>query len=64
MHKPKWIEVGQGDCRACGGYGINKSAPSWYTRSEAISRGYGCRACDHTGKRSIGFMDLRDASGR
>jgi DnaJ-class molecular chaperone len=63
-HRPRWIEVAKGDCRECGGYGVHRSAPSHWTKAEAFKSGYRCQACKGTGQRSVGYMDLRDASGR
>lgn len=63
-----WIEVGKDDCDYCGGTGVhpahNDLIGRGYTRSELIDRGYECPDCRGSGQRSVGYMDLRDESGR
>lgn len=62
-----WVEVAKGDCRECGGTGVERSAHDRikYDGIDYLKRrGYGCRACRGTGKRSVGYQDLRDESGR
>lgn len=61
-----WIEVGKSDCEECKGTGVHYAYLSdieWHGLSEARRR-WPCRRCDATGQRSVGYMDLRDASGR
>lgn len=63
-----WIEVGRKDCSECGGTGIAwpgyEHIDGWNTVSD-LKRQYGeCRSCDGSGTRSVGYSDLRDASGR
>lgn len=63
-----WIEVGKSDCRECGGIGVEPGSANLighgWTKRELIKRGCGCRACKGTGQKSVGYQDLRDASGR
>lgn len=66
-HTPSWIHVGESECEECGGVGVERHSQYLirYDGVESLKRqGYGCRSCDGTGKRSVGYVDLRDASGR
>lgn len=64
-----WIEVGRKDCRYCAGTGIAPPGHREVGRFERtiseLKRLYGdCRDCSGKGTTSVGFSDLRDASGR
>jgi RecJ-like exonuclease len=64
-----WIEVGRNDCRYCDGTGIRPPGheyPGRFGETRAsLRRRYGdCPYCHGKGSRSVGFSDLRDASGR
>lgn len=63
---PGWIEVAKGDCENCHGTGVDpyyKDRIEWDGLSSA-RRDYPCDYCNGEGTKSIGYMDLRDASGR
>lgn len=62
-----WVEVGKADCEECGGTGVDPFVHDriQYDGIEYLKKqGYRCSRCRGTGKRSIGYQDLRDASGR
>lgn len=61
----RWINVAEKDCSACNGAGVESPELLRYRSKRSLfADGYRCKRCKGTGKESVGYRDLRDASGR
>lgn len=64
--RPRWISVGKRECYDCNGTGVRRGWDDQidWLGLERARREFPCDRCRATGEEDVGYMDLRDASGR